>query len=85
MVLVGAVQVDLPEPRDIFSQLLVGKESEGVITLDVVVEDELGPGKKTATPGSATAAKPRVTELTNWDETSLSPTSAGRFATCCRL
>jgi hypothetical protein len=46
VMLVGTVQVDLPEPRDVFSQLLVGEGSERVIALDVAVEHQLGPGKK---------------------------------------
>jgi hypothetical protein len=46
MMLVSTVQVYLPEPRDVFSQLLVGEESERVIALDVAVEHQLGPGKK---------------------------------------
>ena len=44
------------------------------------------PGRRhTATVGSSTAAKPRVTELLNFVVTNLSPTFAGRDATRCRL
>jgi hypothetical protein len=46
MMLVGTVRIDLPESRDILSQLLVGKESERVVTLDLAVEHELRPRKK---------------------------------------
>jgi hypothetical protein len=44
------------------------------------------PGRRhTATFGSPIAAKPRVMELVNFVETSLSPTFAGRDVTRCRL
>ena len=44
------------------------------------------PGSRhTATVSSSEAAKPRVPELINRVETSLSPTLAGREATCSRL
>jgi hypothetical protein len=53
VMLVGTVQVDLPEPRDVFSQLLVREESERVIALDVA--DELSICRLTTPPDRRTA------------------------------
>ena len=44
VMLVGIVQVDLPEPRHVFPQLLVGEEPERVIALDIAVEYQFGAG-----------------------------------------
>jgi hypothetical protein len=83
---IGIVQVDLPEARHILAQLLVREESERMMHLTSRSNTNSVPGRRqTATFGSPTAANPRVNSFTNWVETSLSPTFAGRFATCCRL
>jgi hypothetical protein len=44
--LTGIFQIDLPEARHAFSQLLVGEEPERTIAFDLAVEHQFGSGKK---------------------------------------
>jgi hypothetical protein len=44
--LTGIFQIDLPEARHAFPQLLVGEEPERTIAFDLAVEHQFGSGKK---------------------------------------
>ncbi|MFZ0261054.1 MAG: hypothetical protein WAL36_13940 [Pseudolabrys sp.] len=78
--------IDLPEARDLLFETAIAHEWECCVAFHVSLKRNFGPGsRQTAMPGSPIAAKPRVGELRNWVETSLSPTRAGRDATKWRL
>jgi len=76
--------VDVAETCDALAGLALGEEAEGRLTSRSNATSVPG-SRHTATFGWPTAEKPRVIELVNLVEVSLSPTFAGRDATWCRL
>ena len=48
--LVGIVQIDLPEARHVLAQLLVREESKCMIALDIALEYGLGSGASRVFP-----------------------------------
>jgi hypothetical protein len=77
MVRAGVVHVHLPEPCNPVRQRFGPPEQKlesGEMTLDLVLEGDLGARKETdGYPRSSNAEKPRVVVFQNWVVTSLSP------------